>query len=479
MYQELSLILPEIVIAVMACLILVFDLFLKKESKFITYFLTQITLLVSAFFLIGLFSGVEKSIFYGSFIFDKTSVILKLFILLLGNVVFLYTIKYIKVTNLYKGEYFVLVLFSLLGMMVLVSSGNFLILYLGLELLALPIYALIGMSSSFYKNSSEASIKYFIMGAVSSGLLLFGISLIYGATGSIEFSVISSVVSSQKFLNLTLQYGIVFVIVGMAFKFGAVPFHMWVPDVYKGSPLPITLFIGTLPKIAAFGMSYRLLSNAFYQMSNDWEFLLIFMAIFSLLIGNIIAIAQFNIKRMLAYSAIAHVGFIFLALIYGPVDGYVSSMFYTVVYVITSLGVFGIILSFSSSYIESDEIFNFKGFYIEKPWLSLMMMFLLFSMAGVPPTIGFYAKFIVLKGIVDLGYIDIACFAVVLSVIGAFYYLRLIKIMFFDKIENFNYLNNFKMSNLGIVFISLNGLFVLFFGIYPLPIFNVCIKALI
>lgn len=472
------LILPEIILTFMACFILIVDLFLDRTKKWITYFITQCTLVIIFITLCMLWNTSGDILFNGSIVIDKFSILLKIIIIIISAIIFLYSKRHLNNIGIYIGEYFVLALLSILGMMVMISSVNFLTLYLGIELLSLPIYALISITKKYY-NAYEASIKYFVMGSIASAILLFGVSFVYGILGTINFIDLSYLISEQGCNNIIVQIGLVFIISGLAFKFGVVPFHMWVPDVYQGSPVPITLFISTIPKLAVFGMAYRLLSEVFGNLSNIWEFMLIFMGIFSLLLGNIVAIVQQNIKRMFAYSAIAHMGFVLLGLVSGIHDNYISALFYIIIYLVMSLGVFAVIICISKGVIESEYIENFKGLHERNPWIAFLMMLLLLSMSGIPPTVGFYSKFLILREIVNLGYFTVAVIVVLSSVIGAFYYLRIIKVMYFDKLS-FYYISelhdkkSLNMNNFGIFILSINGLLVLFLGIFPFPLLSLC-----
>jgi len=471
MYTGVVFILPEIIISVMSCFILVFDLFISKERRNIIYYLSQVTLVMT---LVSLFYLINESrciLFYGAFVFDFFSVLLKSAIILISIVIFIYSKKYMKYLDLFKGEYFVLCLLSILGMMIMISSGTFLSLYLGLELLSLPIYSLIIMNKNYV--SSEASMKYFIMGSIASGIFLFGVSLVYGMTGVIELGVINQIIIDEEvFSNITLQYGLVFIISGLVFKFGAVPFHMWVPDVYEGSPIPVTLFIGTIPKIAALGMAYRLLVDTFSSLNDELEFLFIVVGVMSLLIGNLFALSQVDIKRLLGYSAIAHVGFIFCGLVVSDAHEFTAVIFYVVIYVISSMGAFGVVMAMSSKLGEAHLISHFKGLGVLYPIFGIIMLLFLFSLAGVPPTAGFYAKFFVLKNLVSYGYIELALFAVLMSVVGAFYYLKVIKTMFFDKVDG--EIKILGLSNFGLFLLFLNGLLILFIGLYPSIFLQLC-----
>jgi len=474
MYTGIIFILPEIVISVMACVILLSDLFINKSNRYLIYYLAQGSLILTVFSLFYLLNEPNCILFNGAFVFDAFSVFLKFIVIIITIIIFLYSKKYMTYINIFNGEYFVLCLMSVLGMMIMISSGTFLTLYLGLELLSLPIYALIIMNRN--KISSEASMKYFIMGSIASGIFLFGISLVYGVTGTIELNLVNKVIVEEEvFSNITLKYGLVFIIAGLVFKFGAVPFHMWVPDVYEGSPIPVTLFIGTIPKIAALGMAYRLLSDTFLSINSELELLFIIIGILSLFIGNIFAISQVDIKRMLAYSAIAHVGFIFFGFLVSDAHDFSFVTFYITMYIISTLGVFGVVIVLSSKIREANFIKDFSFLGIDYPVLGIVMVILLLSLAGVPPTVGFYAKFFILKNLVSYGYIELAIFAVLMSVIGVFYYLKVIKTMFFEPVINRSEKIGISgMSKLGLFVIYLNGGFILLSGIFPSWILKLC-----
>lgn len=385
-----------------------------------------------------------------------------------------YSRGYLLERDLFKGEFYVLALFAVLGMMIMVSAHNFITIYLGLELLSLCLYAMVALNRDS-KVSTEAAMKYFILGALASGLLLYGMSILYGMTGSLDIAIVGERLIAADHNNIVLTFGLVFVVIGLAFKLGAVPFHMWIPDVYHGAPTPVTLFIGTAPKIAAFAMVMRLLVEAMQGLHVHWQEMLIILAILSLAIGNIIAIAQANIKRMLAYSTISHVGFILLGVMAGTTFGYSAAMYYVIAYAIMGLGGFGMIILLSRKGFEADKIEDFKGLNDRSPWFAFMMMILMFSMAGVPPTLGFYAKLAVLEAVVNVGMVWLAVVAVVFSIIGAFYYLRVIKVMYFDKPEDTNPImagNDMKFA------ISLNSLAVLGLGIFPAGLMALCMTAL-
>ncbi|HFL8819559.1 MAG TPA: NADH-quinone oxidoreductase subunit N [Candidatus Azoamicus sp. OHIO2] len=464
MYNTTIYILPEIIISVMACFILVLDLFLSKSKKILNYYLTLLTLFSVIFVSIYLVQYTRCTLFYGTFIFDFYSILFKLIIFISAVFIFLYSKKNMIYSNLFKSEFFVLCLLSILGMMIMISSGSFIMLYLGLELLALPLYALIIMNRSYI--SSEASMKYFIMGSIASGIFLFGVSLVYGMTGVVDFRLISRVILSEEvFSNMTLKYGVAFVIAGLVFKFGAVPFHMWVPDVYEGSPIIITMFIGTIPKIAALGMAYRLLVEAFDGLNSEIEFLFITVGLISLFLGNIFALTQIDLKRLLGYSAIAHVGFIFLGLAVSDLYDFGSVVFYVFIYVLSSLGTFGIIILLSSKEKEANMISDLNGLGLYHPLLGIIMMLFLLSLAGIPPTAGFFAKFFVIQSLISYGLIEIALFALLMSVLGSYYYLKVIKVIFFDNVQKKLTING--MSEMGFYFLLINGFLILFIGMFP------------
>ena len=466
--------LPEIFVLTMACLVLVIDLFLNDSNRVVTYLLTQATLLGAAIITVTLHTPGTQVIFNGMFISDSMSDVLKVFIYLITAVVFLYSRHYLAERQLFRGEYFVLGLFAVLGMMIMVSAHSLLVIYLGLETLSLSLYAMVAMQRDSI-SASEAAMKYFILGAIASGMLLYGMSMIYGSTGSLDITNIGDFVQRSSANNLVLVFGLTFVIIGMAFKLGAVPFHMWIPDVYHGAPTAVTLFIGTGPKIAAFAMMIRLLVDGLGGMYVEWQNMLIILAVLSISIGNVVAIAQRNIKRMLAYSTISHIGFLLLGILSGTTDGSSASMFYVLVYALMSLGAFGMIILLSRAGYEADMLDDFKGLNERSPWFAFIMLVLMFSMAGVPPTAGFYAKLSVLRAVIDIGQVWLAVFAVIFSVIGAFYYLRVIRLMYFERPHDDTPISNsFDMNAV----MTANGLTVLALGIYPSALMALCATAM-
>jgi len=467
-------VLPELFILGVACLVLVVDLYLKDEQRIISYGLAQVGLLLAVFVTLGVSQADTQIVFDGSYVRDGMSDVLKVAIYLVTFVAFLYAKDYLKERNLFQGEYYVLGLFAVLGMMIMVSANSFLTVYLGLELLSLSLYALVAFDRDS-KTGSEAAMKYFVLGAIASGMLLYGISMIYGATGSIGFQEVAAALTTTGMGNTVLVFGLVFVVIGLAFKLGAVPFHMWMPDVYHGAPTSVTLFLGSAPKIAAFALAMRLLVDGLGNLHADWQGMLVILAILSMALGNIIAVAQTNIKRMLAYSTISHVGFILLGILAGTNEGYAASMFYTIVYAMMALGGFGIIILLSRQGFEADELDDYKGLHERSPWFAGMMLLLMFSMAGVPPTVGFWAKLFVLDSIVSVDLTWLALVGVFFSIIGAFYYIRIVKLMYFDKPEDSSPL--VAAADMQIV-LSINGVSMLVLGLFPATLLAICIRAI-
>ncbi len=464
--------LPEIFILSMACIILVTDLFLNKTNRGATYMLSQATLVIAVLITVASFSTSPMLTFSDTFVRDGIGDVLKIAIYTATFTVFLYARDYLKDRGLFKGEFYVLGLFAVLGMMILISAHNFLTIYLGLELLSLSLYALVAMHRDS-AIASEAAMKYFVLGAIASGMLLYGMSMIYGVTGSLDLATISQQ-AAQLSDKLVLVFGIVFLLIGIAFKLGAVPFHMWVPDVYHGAPTAVTLFIGSAPKLAAFAMLMRLLIDGLGSVIAQWQDILILLILMSLAVGNIVAIAQVNIKRMLAYSTISHIGFLMLGVVTGTQAGVSASMFYTIAYTLMSLGSFGMIILLSRKGFEAEKLEDFKGLNERSPWYAFLMLVLMFSMAGVPPFLGFWAKLSVLQEVVAVDMVWLAVASVVFSIIGAFYYLRVIKIMYFDKPEATEPVGCSRDMS---VLISLNAIFVLMIGLFPDSLLSLCLKV--
>ena len=476
MHPNLLPALPEIVMLVMTCLLLVVDLFLPQEKRGFSLLLAVATLLLTAIAIIAVAPSGSISSFGGSFVLDQLAVTLKLATCVISIFVFVYSRDYLSDHKMYKGEYYVLGLFAILGMMIMISAHSFLLIYLGLELLSLSLYSMI----AFNRNSlaaSESAMKYFVLGAMASGLLLYGISIFYGITGTLDLNQLAAVVQVKMQENpVPLAFALTFIVVGLSFKLGAVPFHMWLPDVYQGSPTSVTLFIGTAPKIAGFAMAIRLLVDGLGDLHADWSQMLIVLAVASMVIGNIIAIAQTNFKRMLAYSTISHVGFILLGILAGTATGFASAMFYTITYAITASVAFGVLILLNRQGVEAEDISDLSGLNNANPWYAALLAIAMFSMAGVPPTVGFYAKLSVLQSVVQVDLVWLAVLAVLFSVIGLFYYLRIIKVMYFDKpLDDHEII--IKQALDARILLSINGLSLLGLGIFPSALMAYCVVA--
>jgi NADH-quinone oxidoreductase subunit N len=416
----------------------------------------------------------EVIAFSGSFVTDPASTVLKLFAYIMVGVVFLYSRDYLDVNGLLKGEFFVLGLFGLLGIMIMISAHSLLTLYLGLEVLALSQYTLVAFNRDS-AVSAESAMKYFVLGAIASGMLLYGISMLYGATGTIDLAELAQRLSAPGGLSVPAVLGLVFVVIGIAFKFGAVPFHMWIPDVYQGAPTPIALYVGSAPKIAAFAMAWRVLVDGLGPLEGSWQGMLIIMCVLSLVIGNVLAIAQKNFKRMLGYSTISHVGFILMGFIAGTEDGTRAAMYYTIAYVLMATAAFGMILLLSRRGFEAENLEDFKGLNARSPWFAFIMLMVMFSMAGVPPFIGFYAKLVVLSSVIDANLVWLAAVGVFFAVIGAFYYLRIVWYMYFsDAVDTAPLVASTDMR----VALSANGLGLLALGVFPSVLLDLCARVL-
>lgn len=467
----------EIFLLAMACLILIVDLFVRDEKRSVTYFLTQITLAGCAL-LVWVFQNEEPvHTFSGMFVGDLMSDVLKLVTCFGVMTILIYSRDYITLRGMFRGEFFTLTLFATLGLMVMISANHLLTLYLGLELLSLSLYAMVALQRDS-SVATEAAMKYFVLGALASGMLLYGMSMVYGAAGSLEISRIAAMIADDSAKNMVMIFGLVFLVAGIGFKLGAAPFHMWLPDVYHGAPTAVTTYIGSVPKLAAFAFVIRLLVQGLgeAEIQDHWQQMLGVMAVLSLIIGNITAIAQTNLKRMLAYSTISHMGFLLLGILAGGLNGYASGMFYVVVYVLMSLGGFGMILLLSRAGFEAENLDDFKGLNQRSPWHAFLMLLLMFSMAGVPPTVGFYAKFSVLQAIVEAGHVWLAAVAVLFSLIGAFYYLRIVKLMYFDEPVDQTPITPRTDAK---ILLSINGLAMLAFGIFPQPLLALCAESIL
>ena len=482
----------EIFLLIAASTILLIDMFLPQAKRSLTYYLSLATLAVCAYLSwVDYSAGATVYTFNNMFVSDPMANLLKLFTYLAVGMTLIYSRQYVDqrgmVSGNLGGEFYVLALFAMLGQMIMISANNMLIIYLGLELMSLSLYALVALRRD-HAVSTEAAMKYFILGALASGFLLYGISMLYGATGSLDIGTISTFAASAGANHTILVFGLVFVVAGLAFKLGAVPFHMWVPDVYQGSPTAVTLLLGAAPKIAAFAICIRLLVEGLRPMAIDWQQMLMVLAVLSLAIGNLTAIAQTNLKRMLAYSTIAQVGFVLLGLLAGVVPGredpslaiaaaaYSAAMYYTITYVLTTLGTFGLIMLLARSGFEAEELNDFKGLSKRSPWFAAVMSIMLFSLAGVPPMMGFAAKFAVLQAVLNTGAIWLTVLAVMFSLIGAFYYLRVVKVMWFDEpLDTAPISVPFDMR----ATLSANGVAIVVLGIFAGPLLAACSNAML
>jgi len=487
--------LPEALLLVGTCVVMIADGFVKDERRALTYWVAQGTLalcLAATLFVVA-FSEVRQEgnqlyfakyyLFNGLFVADFLSHVVNLVFYAAVSATLVYSRQWLLDRGLLRGEFFSLLLFSLLGMMLLASANSFLTVFLGLELMSLCLYALVALNRDS-ALATEAAMKYFVLGALSSGLLLYGMSMIYGATGTLSIPEVAASVGALASRDHNfLVFGLVFVVAGVAFKIGVVPFHMWIPDVYHGAPTPVTLVIGSGPKLAAFAMAVRLLVNALPALAADWQQMLALLAILSMALGNITAIAQSNLKRMLAYSAIANMGFMLLGLLSGVVDGnslnrdaaYSAALFYIIIYTVMSVGAFGMLCLLSRAGLDCENLEDMRGLNRRNPWYAALMMLLMLSLAGLPPTAGFYAKLAVFNAAVSAGYIWLAVAAVLLSLVGAYYYLRIVKLMYFD--EPREAVPPAAPAQGGLL-MSVNGLALLFFGIVPQPLMELCYVAI-
>ena len=463
--SELLFALPELFLLSAIAIILLFDLFISDRLKYITYYLSQLALLLTGFLAFNLI-GESAIIFSGTFVLDTLGSTFKVFILAFAIIALAYTRHYLKVHDLLRNEYFILALMSILGMLIMVSGHSLLTLYLGLEIMSLSLYALIATARD-RTAAIEAALKYFVLGAIASGLLLYGMSMIYGISGSLNIAQISNFASAATLgsqQTLILNFGLVFLVIGVAFKLGAVPFHMWVPDVYQGSPTSVTMFLSSVPKIASVAILIRLLIDGLGSLQHYWSDLFMILAILSIAIGSLVALNQTNIKRMLAYSTISHIGFVLLGFVTGVVDGYGAAVFYVLTYILMSLAAFGVIIALNKNGFEADQIADFQGLSKSSPWLALIMLVVMLSMAGVPPFIGFYSKLFILQQVVAEGYVLLAVLAVIFAVISAYYYLQIIKTMYFsDKDKSIVIYAPLDMK----VLLSINGILILLVGLMP------------
>ena len=472
---NLTPVLPEIVLLCGACAILIADLFVPEPRRHYSFWATQIVLAAAGWSALATMAPQPTTTLGGMVVDDMFADTLKFMATVSLALTLFYSRSYCAARGLFRGETFVLALFALLGMMVMIAAGSFVTLYLGLELLALSLYAMVAM----YRTSTvaaEAAMKYFVLGALASGMLLYGMSMIYGATGSLDIIDVAKALTAGSANKTILLFGLVFVVSGVAFKLGAVPYHMWVPDVYDGAPTAVTLLIGTAPKLAAFAFMLRLLGVALGSLWFDWQQMLVVLAVLSMVLGNVVAIAQTNIKRMLAYSSIANMGFMLMGFLAANPTGFSAAMFYAVTYVLTSLASFGMILLLSREGFEADRLEDFRGLNQRSPWWAFVMLLVMFSLAGVPPTVGFYAKFTVIQAAVDAGFVWLAVVAVMASLVGAFYYLRVVKLMYFDDATDMTPIEARADAS---ALLSVNGLLLLLLGILPQRLLDLCAIALV
>ncbi len=468
---------PEFWVLSMACLILIVDLFLGEERRGIIHMLAMLTLVFAAIMTLRsdyAAEGVRSAVaFNGSFIRDPMGDVLKLFSFLILGLVYIYAKFSLRQFRMFRADFYTLSLFALLGVMLLISANSLVMIYLGLELISLSSYALVAFDRDS-RIGSEAAMKYFVLGSMASGMLLYGMSMIYGATGTMDLYEVSRAVTSIGSNDTLLVFGLVFLVAGLAFKLGVVPFHMWIPDVYQGAPVATTLFISSVPKMAAFAMAFRLLQTGLGDMQTDWSQMLSILAVLSIILGNLAAIAQTNIKRMLAYSTISHMGFVLMGLLPGTATGYGAGMFYVIVYSLMSAAGFGMVVLLSARGVEADKLDDFKGLNQRNSWYAAVMAMVMFSMAGVPVFVGFFAKWMVIKAALDAGLMWLAIIAVVFSVVGSFYYLRVVKLMYFDEPvteANIEAPVDFRAA------ISLNGILMIGLGIFSSSLIAVCMAS--
>jgi NADH-quinone oxidoreductase subunit N len=474
--------LPEIALLVAASFVLLADVLLPEGRRIAT---DRLAVLALAFPLIATLcqlGGGTQYAFGRMYVADALGHLLKICSYIAIAVTLIYAKGYAKDREIYRGELYTLALFALLGQMVMISASNLLVVYLGLELMSLSLYALAALRRDS-TSATESAMKYFVLGALASGFLLYGMSMIYGAAGTLDIGDIARKFALGQVNAKIFVFGVVFIVAGLAFKFGAVPFHMWVPDVYHGAPTAVTLMIAGAPKLAAFAIAFRLLVEGMSGVAAQWQQMLMILAVLSLALGNVIAIAQTNLKRMLAYSAISQIGFVLLGLLSGVVEGnrgaapdaYSASLFYVITYVLTTLGTFGLIQLLARSGFESEEIADLRGLNRRSPWLAFVMLILMFSLAGVPPAVGFYGKLAVLQSVVVSGQIWLAVFAVMFSLVGAFYYLRIVKVMYFDEPTDKAPILPAADAR---VTLAINGALVLLLGVLPGPLMSLCLQVI-
>ncbi len=466
---------PEMVLLGLICVVLVADLFVEDEKRVVTFWLSIASLGVTLWVVLATAVDARTLVFSGSYVADPMATVLKVGVTGFVAIVFLYSRDYLRANDLNKGEFYTLGLFGLLGMMIMISANSLLTMYMGLETLALSQYALVAIDR---KNmaSSESAMKYFVLGAIASGCLLYGISWVYGVTGHLQFDEIAGAIAADPSLNgVSLWFGLAFLLVGIAFKFGAVPFHMWLPDVYNGARAPITLYLASAPKLAALALMMRILVDGLGGLHDVWDDMLMVLAVLSLVYGKVVAIAQTNIKRMLAYSTIGHVGFILLCVFTGTEEGYSGALFYTLTYVPAAAAGFGIIILLSRKGYEAESLIDFRGLNERSPWLAMMMMFVMLSLAGIPPFIGFFGKLNAINAVLVAGYTGLTVIMVLATVIGAFFYLRVIWYMYFEPPEDQAVIVTSPDTRL---VLSLNGLAILALGLAPGWLWALCVSVM-
>jgi len=477
----------EIFLLIATSAILLIDMYLKAGKRNLTYALSLLAIAGCAVFsFVDFNAGTTVFTFNGMYVSDPMSNLLKLFTYAATAMTLVYSRQYIGERDMMSGnlggEFYVLALFAMLGQMIMISGNSMLSIYLGLELMSLSTYALVALRRD-HAISTEAAMKYFVLGALASGFLLYGMSMIYGATGTLDITTIGQVTSANQADPMILVFGLVFLVAGLAFKLGVVPFHMWVPDVVQGAPTAVTILLGGAPKLATFAIIIRLLVEALPSMAFDWQQMLMVVAVLSLAFGNITAIAQTNLKRMLAYSTIAQMGFVVLALVVGNIGGdttdaaaaYSAGMYYTIIYVLTTVGTFGLIMMLARAGHEAELISDFKGLGKRSPWFAIVMTILMFSLAGVPPMVGFIAKYAVLQAVANAGMVWLAVVAVMFSLIGAFYYLRIVKTIWFDEAADTSAISTPLDMR---IIMSLNGVAIVVMGVIPGSLLAVCYTAM-
>jgi len=475
--SEMLLAAPEIWILVMACVVMCADVFLDRSRRGILHMLSMLVLMFAAIVTLrgdyragGVWAATA---FNDTFVRDPMGDVLKLFCYATLALVFTYSKHYLRTFRMFRMDFYTLALFALLGVMLLISANSLITVYLGLELTSLSSYALVAFDRDS-RRGSESAMKYFVLGSMASGLLLYGMSMVYGATGSLQLQAVAAAVSAGEAGDILLVFGLVFMVAGIAFKLGCAPFHMWVPDVYHGAPAAVTLFISTVPKLAAFAMAYRLLFTGMGSLHADWQQMLIFLSVLSIVVGNLAAIMQDNIKRMLAYSTISHMGFVLLGMLPATAYGFGAAMFYVIVYALMSAAGFGMVILLSRQGVEAERLEDFKGLNQRNAWYAAIMAMVMFSMAGVPVFVGFFAKWLVIKAALDAGLLWLAILAVVFSVIGAYYYLRVVKLMYFDETEDETPIA--VPVDFGAA-ISLNGILMLGLGIFSSSLIAICMAS--